>query len=383
MKRPVLVVLVVAMLFSLMACGQGSTNQETTTATATADSKDTSTVTATADSKDTSTAIADSDQKKLKIAYFALSMSNQWMQNVEKALKALGKEQNFEVITCDAAYKAETQLSQIDTVLAQGIDGAVLFVCDEAEAPAAIEKFKAANVPVIGETLKLQDANKINIAPYVELDAFNCGGKAGTWVAENYKNLGFDFSDLSKVGYISITKSVFQSNTNRVLGFEDKFFAAIPNFPKDNKFIADCASITNSKDEVESAFNLTSTILTAHPNIKTWVIFGSVDDYTLGACRAVENAGLDDSTILTSTGGERAVKEWENGAGKAWRATVYYDAMDDALLCIDGLMQMVRQGVKPEDLWPDQKESGQTISVSRFSGNVATAADYKQFLKSY
>jgi len=373
MKKLVLVVLVVAMVLTLISCGQEGTNNATTTAAVE------STAATTTAAADTTTEAP----KKLKIAYFSLSMSIQWMQNIEKALKALGEEQNFEVITADAAFSVETQLSQIDTLLSQGLDGAVLFVCDEAEAPAAVEKFKAANVPVIGETLKLQDANKINIASYVELDAFACGAKVGSWVVDNYKNLGFDLSNLSKVGYIDITKSVFQSNTNRVEGFNDKFFAAFPDFVAKNKFEADLASITNSTDEVESAFTLTSAIFAAHPEIETWVVFSSVDDYGLGACRAIENAGLEDKTLLTSTGGERAVKEWENGSGKAWRATCYYDAMDDAVMCIDGLMQMVRQGAKQEDLWPDLKEAGQTISVSRFSGNMCTSADYKQFIKSY
>ncbi len=377
MKKMVLVLVIAVFVFASFACDSQ---------TSTASSPDTESVSASESTEAATESVAESaadDEEKLTITYFAISMTNQWLQNIEKALKYLGEENNFEVLTADANFDADTQLSQIDTMISQGIDGAVLFVVDEAEAPAAVEKFQEANIPVIGETLKLQDAEGINIAPYVELDAFNCGEMCGTWVIENYESLGFDFSDLSKVGYIANTKSIFQSDLTRVDGFEDAFFTAFPDLPEENKFLADVAAEASSSDDTEASFNQVSAILAANPDIETWVIFGSVDDYALGACRAVENAGLVENTLLTSTGGERAVQEWANGAAEEWRATCYYDALDDAILVVDGLMQMIRDGVTAEELWPELREEGQTISVARFSGEMCTKDDYEQYVKSY
>ncbi len=381
MKKLVLVLLIAAFVLASFACSSQTAAQQSSEAASSV--SESAAAPASDEAASASVAASSADGEKLTITYFAITMSNQWLQNIERALKYLGESNNFEVLTADANFDAATQLSQIDTMISQGIDGAVLFVCDEAGAPAAVEKFTAANIPVIGETLKLQDANGINIAPYVELDAFSSGGKCGTWVAENYKGLGFDFSDLSKVGFIANTKSVFQSDLNRVEGFKDSFFKAFPEFPEENKFLADCAAEANSSDDTEASFNQVSAVLAANPDIETWVIFSSVDDYALGACRAVETAGLVEKTLLTSTGGERAVQEWANGASEEWRATCYYDALDDATMVVDGLMQMIRQSVKAEELWPELREEGQTISVSRFSGNMCTKDDYQQYIKSY
>lgn len=118
-------------------------------------------------------------REKLVFEYFATSFAVQWMQDIKASLKELGQQYNFEVRTGDAGRKIETQLSQVDAAIAQGIDGAFLFVVDEGSAPAVVSKFDEAKIPVIGETLKLKDGSGKVIAPYVELDAEGVGGNCG------------------------------------------------------------------------------------------------------------------------------------------------------------------------------------------------------------
>lgn len=317
--------------------------------------------------------------EKLVFEYFATSMTVEWIQQIEAALKTLGESNNFEVLSADANRDINTQLSQIDTAIEQKIDGAFLFIVDEGSAPAAVEKFNAAGIPVIGETLKLQDGDGKNIAPYVELDAAGVGGNCGKWVVENGAACGVDLSDLSKVGVIQNTNSKYQSDLARIDGFMEELKAGFPDLPDSNVFMADCAAEATSNDNTEASYNQVTAIISAHPEIESWIIMGSVDSYAMGACRAVEAAGVEEKTILVSAGGELAIKEWANESGACWRATCYYDAMDFAEKMVEGMLGVCRDGQTAGEIYSDAKADGEDFAAVKISGNMCTAENYQDF----
>ncbi|RHV87956.1 sugar ABC transporter substrate-binding protein [Lachnospiraceae bacterium OF09-33XD] len=306
-------------------------------------------------------------------------MTVEWIQQIEEALKTLGEENNFEVLSADANRDINTQLSQIDTAIEQKIDGAFLFIVDEGSAPAAVQKFDDAEIPVIGETLKLQDGDGKNIAPYVELDAEGVGSNCGKWVAENWESTGVDLSDLSKVGVIQNTNSKYRSDLARIDGFMNELNGGLPGIPESNVFMADCAAEATSNDNTEASYNQVAAVLSAHPEIEAWIIMGSVDSYAMGACRAVEAAGLEEKTILVSAGGELAIKEWANESGACWRATCYYDAMDFAEKMVEGMLSVCRDGETTKDIYSDFKEGGDEYAAVKISGNMCTAENYQDF----
>lgn len=374
-----LVIAIVLMAFGCSASSDSSTAAASSAAAASSTTAAESVAPAATASAEVSANAAGSD-KPLTIEYFATSFAVQWIQQIQAALEEMGKENNFTLVTADANRDINEQLSQIDTAINQKIDGAVLFVVDEGSATAAVEKFTEAGIPVIGETLKLKDGQGKNVAPYVELNATSVGEKCGKWVVDNYKSCGADFSDLSKVGFIANTNSKYQSDLNRIKGFQDTFLAAFPDLPESNMFVADCAAEASLNDNTEASYNQVSAVLASNPDIKYWVIMGSVDSYAMGACRAVEAAGLEDNTILVSSGGELAVQEWANGAAKAWRATCYYSAKDFAKAITEGLMQQLREGVDAKDLYPEFKTEGQDYASVEISGNICTPQDYTQYV---
>ena len=320
-------------------------------------------------------------QKKLVFQYFVTSYAVEWMQQIHAALQELGAQNNFEVTVADANRNIENQLQQIDAAAVQRIDGAFLFVVDEGSAPAVISKFDQAGIPVFGETLKLQDGSGNVIAPYVELDAMGVGSNAGKWVADNWKSTGVDLSNLATVGVIKNTNSRYRSDLDRVDGFVKGFKAGFPAFSDSNIFMADCAAETGSQDMTEASYKQVAAILGTNPNITAWVIFGSVDHYALGAARAVEAAGVENRTILVSSGGELAVKEWDNNTTPCWKAICYYSAMDYAKYMTEGMLAICRDGKKATDILPQFKEAGQRFPVVKVTGTMATRETYKSIMR--
>lgn len=311
---------------------------------------------------------------KLTLQYLNTSMSVEWIQQIAAALQKLGAENNCEVLVADANRDIDQQLSQIDTAINQQIDGAFLFIVDEGSATAAVDKFNAAGIPVIGETLKLQDGEGNNVAPYVELNAAGVGENCGKWVAENWESTGVDLSDVSTVGIIQDTNSKYRSDLARI----DGFMAGIESLeiPEGNVYMADCAAEATSSDNTEASYNQVSAILAAHPEITAWVVMGSVDSYAMGAARAIEAAGLQDTTILVSAGGELAVQEWANGSAPEWKATCYYSAMDFAEQMMAGMLSVLREGKTTEEIYPEFKQDGQTFAAVQISGTMATPETY-------
>lgn len=361
----------------LGGCG-GSGNSPASTSGSKTESTGSSASSAASASSASSSSGKDSGEK-LTFEYFATSMTVEWIQQIEEALKTLGEENNFEVLSADANRDINTQLSQIDTAIEQKIDGAFLFIVDEGSAPAAVQKFDDAEIPVIGETLKLQDGDGKNIAPYVELDAEGVGSNCGKWVAENWESTGVDLSDLSKVGVIQNTNSKYRSDLARIDGFMNELNGGLPGIPESNVFMADCAAEATSNDNTEASYNQVAAVLSAHPEIEAWIIMGSVDSYAMGACRAVEAAGLEEKTILVSAGGELAIKEWTNESGACWRATCYYDAMDFAEKMVEGMLSVCRDGETTKDIYSDFKEGGDEYAAVKISGNMCTAENYQDF----
>ena len=374
MKASKIISLALCTAIMMVGCGKSSSSAPATSEAPTQSSSTSSAAEVTASSAAGSEAGADTE--KLVFEYFNTSMTVEWIQHIDEALRTLGEEYNFEVLNGDASRDINTQLSQVDTAIDQGIDGAFLFVVDEGSATAVVDKFNEAGIPVIGETLKLKDGEGNNIAPYVELDAFNVGKNCGEWVVANKDSVGVDLSDVAKVGVIQNTNSKYQSDLVRIEGFMSGLEAL--GVPEGNVFMADCAAEASSSDNTEASYNQVSAILSAHPDMTAWIVMGSVDSYAMGAARAIEAAGMQDKAVLVSAGGELAIQEWANGSAPEWKATCYYDAMDFAEQMVAGMLAITREGKTASEIYPEFQEEGQSFAAVKISGNMATPDTYKE-----
>ena len=403
------IALAAAMILSLAACGEqaastsasstkaASTKTESTKAESTkaestkaestkAESTKAESTTAASSTKAESTAAASSSTSepagtgdiysgdKLRLQYVCISFGNVWMQQIRDALQELASQYNVEILTSDADWNIETQLSQIDTAITDKINGAWLFICDEASATACVDKFDEAGIPVIGETLKLQDADGNWVAPCVELDAFGVGETAGQWVVDNYKDyLPLD-DDWSKVGVFVMTEFTRQSDVNRGNGFVGPLKEQLP-IPEENYIFGD-ASTGSSDDDTQNSYDVSNATLSAHPEIDYWVCFGTVDAYALGTCRAIEAQGMEDVCMLSSCGGEYAVVEWANGEAPVWVSICYYEAMDFAKVMMDGMLEILRGGKDATEIFAEYKDPGQKYGAVGIKGNMRLREEF-------
>ncbi len=88
-------------------------------------------------------------EKTLVIGASMLSLQSEFVVNVKDALEDRAKEKQVELIVNDAQRTAEKQVQQVETFISQKVDAIILNPCEVEASSPAIEKAKAAGIPVI------------------------------------------------------------------------------------------------------------------------------------------------------------------------------------------------------------------------------------------
>jgi ABC-type sugar transport system substrate-binding protein len=323
---------------------------------------------------------ADTGGEKLKIAYFGGGMQATWLQNILKAMNELGEENGFEVINTDAEWDGDKMLSQIDTLIDQGIDGATMFLTDESLGPAVAERLNAAGVPFAFETMAVKNADGKYAAPGVLSDVIGMGRIPAEWTIEHITDLGFDPTDWSKTGLMLGTNSIFPPTDDRAVEYRRVFLEKYPDFPAANIVVNDVAADPNRPDDTEGSFNQAMANFTANPQIEKWLVYASVDDYAVGIARAIEANNLQSTAKMISCGGERAMPEWiaDPSVNEYWVAELYFNALMYAEYVVEALMEMINEGKAPEDVLVDYKAPGEDYGVAMIIGTMVTPEDYEE-----
>ncbi|MCC6286847.1 MAG: sugar ABC transporter substrate-binding protein [Chitinophagaceae bacterium] len=88
-------------------------------------------------------------EKSLTIGASMLSLQSEFVVNVKDAMEERAKEKNVNLIVNDAQRTAEKQVQQVETFIAQKVDAIILNPCEVEASSPAVEKAKAAGIPVI------------------------------------------------------------------------------------------------------------------------------------------------------------------------------------------------------------------------------------------
>ncbi|MBN8786157.1 MAG: sugar ABC transporter substrate-binding protein [Terrimonas sp.] len=88
-------------------------------------------------------------EKSLTIGASMLSLQSEFVANVKDAMEDAAKEKNVNLIVNDAQRTAEKQVQQIETFIAQKVDAIILNPCEVEASSPAVEKAKAAGIPII------------------------------------------------------------------------------------------------------------------------------------------------------------------------------------------------------------------------------------------
>lgn len=255
----------------------------------------------------------------------------------KKAVEAAGGE----FVYVDAKMNPEEYLKAIDNAIANKADGIVTCIPDQTMSQAVIDKCAEANMPVVAADDALQDANGEKLAPWVGINAYVIGEANGEWMANYVKenNMAAD----PEVGMLLMTMDTVSSCVPRAEGEYDKFTELVPEFDTAKIYRADYDGTTDKGNTAASA------VITAHPEVKKWLVTGANEEGVIGAARALEGAGLDKDACAVGLGGYMAKDEFKKEGGSCVVASAYFSADSVGAGSVEVLMGLIEGKDVPQE----------------------------------
>jgi ribose transport system substrate-binding protein len=238
------------------------------------DNSSTSTTSGQAASAPASAPVANASGGKTKVGFSVSTLNNAFFVGLKAGVEKGAKEQGFDLVQTNANGDAQQQVNDAINLLSQGVTALVLNPIDSKAIIPAVEKANSMNIPVF--TLdRGSDGGKVT--SFVASDNVALGQTAAKWIADQltkrYGSAKGNVVDL--IGLVGTTAA-----TDREKGFSDE----IAKYP-DIKVVAR----QEGAFDQEKSLNAMTNILQKYPQIDA--VFGANDDNTVGAEKAIDNAG--------------------------------------------------------------------------------------------
>lgn len=211
---------------------------------------------------------------KSKVGFSVSTLNNAFFVGLKAGVEKGSKEEGFDLVQTNANGDAQQQVNDAINLLSQGVTVLVLNPIDSKAIIPAVEKANSMGVPVF--TLdRGSDGGKVT--SFVASDNVALGQTAAKWIADQlarrYGSAKGNVVDL--IGLVGTTAA-----TDREKGFSDE----IAKYP-DIKVVAR----QEGAFDQEKSLNAMTNILQKYPQIDA--VFGANDDNTVGAEKAIDNAG--------------------------------------------------------------------------------------------
>lgn len=271
MKKKVLAVaLAASMVGSLAACS--SSSSETTAAPA----ADTTAAAAEGDAEEAPAAEAASgEEKHYKFGYTCMDGTNPFFVTIQDTMKELIEAKGDELIITDPGNDVTKQISQVEDMLSQNLDGLFMNPVDAEGIIPALDQAKEAGVPMIGFDTEVGDMSYL--VSYTGSDNYNAGKVTG----EDLVAKRPDGGDI-----IVLDSPTMQSVVDRTNGFLDAIEGHGFNI----------VAQQDAKGNLQEAMGIAEDLLQAHPDVVA--IFGGNDPTALGALAAANAAGIQKGDCL-------------------------------------------------------------------------------------
>ena len=238
---------------------------------------------------------------RYKVGFAQMESNNPWRIAETKSFQETAEACGWDLVSTDAAGSAAKQVSDVDSMIAQGID--VLFLPPREEKPLlpAVMKAQAAGIP----TFLVDRSVDPNVAKagehyiaFLGSDFVDQGRRVAEWTIENFKG------DKGIIVELEGTTGSSPAN-DRKKGFDEAIAA-------DDRFeIVASQSGDFARDQGRQVME---TLLQSHPDVN--IVYAHNDEMAIGAIQALELAGRkpgDDVLVVSIDGTRDALQAISDG----------------------------------------------------------------------
>ncbi|HEY3345172.1 MAG TPA: substrate-binding domain-containing protein, partial [Anaerolineaceae bacterium] len=220
----------------------------------------------------------------------------------------------------DAKLDPSLGVSLVNDAISAGAKGISITVPDQTIGPAISKAAKDAGVVLIATDDNIKDSNG-NPVPFVGFDGKDMGKKVGEAAAKLLTDSGWMKDTTKKVGVLSVEVQTLSVCNDRT----DNEKAAIK-----------AAGVTDAQifpvpytGETLASQDAAGPVITAHPDIKNWVVFACNDEGVLGALNALATAGVTPANVIgVGLGAYEACKPWAAGQPSGFKAALFISGLD-------------------------------------------------------
>ena len=330
MKKILPVVLAGVMALSLTACSSDSA-EETTAATTAAETEAETEEETEAVSEAASEAVTEAVSEAAgsgegyTIGFSPYTLTNEYFTAVLDGIQTACDELGCELIYFDPQNDPTQQASQIDDMIASGIDALIYIPYDSAGAHTVLQTCRDAGVKVINIDNVVTEDDYELVDGIIASDNTQLGYLSGQWVAENHPDGA------------NILIAHLQTAESCIINVDGFWQGITENTDNPDAFVE--VQVVEGGGDTNVTFNAVSDALQAHDDID--VIYCINDTSALGAVQAVEEAGkTGEIDILGKDGapiGKHAIADGTMVQSSAQRPTYMgYTGVQEAVALLNG-----------------------------------------------
>ena len=342
MKKILAIILALVMVLSLCACGQTAANNTPANGNTNTNSNNVSTGNQTEKPAETNGKPARKDHY---VIYDIVKIDGTYFLNEAKGMASVFKAKSEEYgFTYDFHYigtdnDPEKHMTAIENAIADKADVIITCVPDQTMSVAVKERCDEAGVLLIAVDDGLIDENGNKIAPWRGIAAYDIGYAAGEWGAKYI--LENNLVDDPACGILLQTMDTVSSCVPRTEGELAAIKDILGDKMNDRIWRADYQSTS------ELAYESSSAVMAAHPEITKWVIMNASENGTEAASALVEELGLKDSVIV-SLGADQCALQWPVGNYQQVKAATYFSGIKIGMKAAEDVIEYLWNGTELE-----------------------------------
>ena len=231
---------------------------------------------------------AEEEQEAFCIGFSAIDMGNPYFITLENAVREVLEEEGHKLVMKDPGTDPDAQASQIQEMIAEGIDAIILSPVDWEAITPSLQELKGAGVKIVNADTQVKEMEYIDA--YIGSDNYGAGAICGEDLIERRQD----------GGKVALLECPTQNSINeRITGFEEALAAAEKGF--------EVVAREDTGGEFERALDASERILKEDPDIVA-IMCGN-DQLAVGATTAANVAGLDEILIYGVDGSPDIKKE--------------------------------------------------------------------------
>ena len=239
----------------------------------------------------------------------------------------------------DAKLDPNLGVSLVNDAISAGAKGIAITVPDQTIGPAIAQAASDAGVVLIATDDSIVDQNGDPV-PFVGFDGKDMGKKVGEAAGQLLTDSNWLSDSSLNVGVLSVEVQTLSVCNDRTDNEKAAIMAA--GVAEDHIFPVPYTG------ESLSAQDAAGPIITAHPEVTNWVVFGCNDEGVLGTLNALATAGVQtDNIIGVGLGSYEACKPWAADQPSGFKAGLFISGLDVGATAAQVLFDAVVNGTTP------------------------------------